>query len=430
MASAAILYDLTIIGAGPIGVLMALLAYYRAKRLGAHCRIAVMDKAPIALLNEPMRDGRTFALTPQTIDLLKELSLWEALAPQGCPIEHILITEGKAQEGTHYDDRLRHGPYGYIIESADLRQGLMDRLLETKDIHFFPNCALEGVFPGLFSHRLIFQDGTQHNTRLVVGADGRNSVVRDYFGMEARTFLYEQHALVCHFSHEYPHRGWAMESFFPTGPFATLPMLGTQKHPHLSGMVWSDAPETITRLKSISEKAFNEVLATKLETHRYGNARCVSHRWTYPLMGLVTPQMVSLRVALVGDAAHVIHPVAGQGLNLGIKDIDTLSVMVGYGLSLGLDPGLGEILTRYQRLRRLDVVGYLGITHGILELFKIKSAVMSSLRHEGLKALDKLSFLKKAIMDKGMGKQSDYGLSLERQALRDADLKQDSMEDF
>ncbi len=400
-------FDVTIIGGGAIGALFALsLVHDCSLKKTPPYKIALIDQTPLETLLNPETDGRTFALTTSAYDLLQKLDIWKNLASHASPILNILVTEGNRQDGLHYDHESVQRPFGYIVESSLLRKEIFLKLQNTKNVTFLTPFKLASLKKETSHVTLFLENGVTITTRLLVGADGKNSKVRDLLGFDVFHFPYPQHALVCHFSHTYPHRGWSIEAFYPEGPFAVLPLKGTQDAPHQSGLVWTSSPEEIKHLSTLDPKDFDAALSLKLDPHRYGTPHLVSRRWTYPLSAHVTPTFITERAVLLGDSAHGIHPVAGQGLNLGIRDVESLSSEVSKALSLGLDPGSLVFLENYQKSRRMDILSLLGITHGLIRLFSNSSRILRFLRENGLLMINSLPSLKRFFVSEAMGKSS------------------------
>ncbi len=399
-------FDITIIGGGAIGALFALsLVHDCHLKKTPPFKIALVDQTPLETLLNPNTDGRTFALTTAAFNLLQKLDIWKSLETQASPILNILVTEGDHQDGLHYDHQTTQKPFGYIVESSFLRKEIFLKLQDEQDITLLSPFRLASLKKEARHLTLFLEDGTTLITRLLVGADGKNSKVRDLLGIDVFHFPYPQHALVCHFAHTYPHRGWSIEAFYPEGPFAVLPLKGTSDHPHQSGLVWTSSPEEIKRLSTLDVPDFDQALSLKLDPHRYGSPHLLSKRWTYPLSAHVAPTFITERAVLLGDAAHGIHPVAGQGLNLGIRDIESLSSEISKALSLGLDPGSLLFLENFQKSRRLDILSLLGITHGLIRLFSNHSKILKFLRENGLLMINSLPSLKKFFVQEAMGKE-------------------------
>lgn len=398
-------FDVSIIGCGPIGALMALtLVHTCRQKQTVPVQIALLDQVPIDTLLNPENDGRTFACTFATFELLKKLDVWRFLEDAATPILDIFVGDGKDQTGVHYSHQTMGIPFGYIVESSHLRRAIFLKIMEFPEIKILCPSKLEDIESRPQNLKMFLADGQMFETRLLIGADGRESHVRSLAHLKAFDLPYTQQALVCHFAHTYPHRGWAIEAFYPEGPFAVLPLKGDTLNPHQSGLVWTDTPERIHDLASFPEEEFNHALSLKLDSDRYGKPFLLSKRWTYPLSALAVPNIVKPRIALLGDAAHGIHPVAGQGLNLGIRDIQTLSEEVSKALSCGLDPGSLTVLDVFQRSRRMDILSLLSVTHGLIKLFSNDSKILRRIRRAGLSFVDACPSLKKFFIIHAMGK--------------------------
>lgn len=399
------LYPITIVGAGPIGLLFSLLLnshLYKKKRTISP-PIIILEKASSKSLSSPMPDGRTVALSYRTVQLLKDLSLWSSLEKEAEPILDILVTEGLDHEGVHYDHKSIGEPFGYIVENYLLRKALYKAVTVQKNILLYTQTSLESLINKESSLSLTLSSNQTIETQVLIGADGRTSKVRTLQDFENYILPYSQKAIVCRVSHPFPHHGWALEAFFPEGPFATLPLKGTLEHPHQSGLVWCETIEKSSFLSSCSVEEFEAALSKKWNIDRYGPPTLLNERWTYPLSAMILPSFIKARTALIGDAAHGIHPVAGQGLNLGIKDVILLSEKISQAIHLGLDPGSSTLLKAYERGRRFDALSLFATTHGLLKLFGRKERSLSFLRRAGLRIVDHVPSLKRVLMYEAMG---------------------------
>ena len=398
-------FDVSIIGCGPIGALMALTVAHKCRQKQTPpIKIALLDQTPFETLLNPTNDGRTFACTFATHELLQKLGVWTFLEEVSTPILDIFVSDGKDQTGVHYSHQTLGTPFGYIVESSNLRRAIFSKIMDFPEINILCPSKLETIQTCASTLEMHLSEGRTLTTRLLIGADGRYSKVRTLSHLEAFELPYMQRALVCHFSHKYPHRGWAIEAFYPEGPFAVLPLKGDDLNPYQSGLVWTDTPQRIHELSELSEGDFNHALSLKLDLDRYGEPHLLSKRWVYPLSALSVPTIIKPRIALLGDAAHGIHPVAGQGLNLGIRDIETLSEGVSCALSCGLDPGSLIVLDPFQRARRMDILSLLSVTHGLIKLFSNDSKILRGLRRTGLSFVNSCPPLKKFFITHAMGK--------------------------
>jgi 2-octaprenyl-6-methoxyphenol hydroxylase len=244
-------------------------------------------------------------------------------------------------------------------------------------------------------------DGRLVRARLVAAADGQSSPLRRAFGIRSAERRYSQSAIVTTVRHERPHRGIAVEHFLPAGPFAILPMTGSR-----SSIVWTERAELTPRLMELSDAAFTAELAARFGDF-LGAVEPVGPRWAYPLALLLAQRYVAPRLALVGEAAHVIHPIAGQGLNLGIRDVAALAELVIDARRLGLDIGDDTVLRRYQQWRRFDALALVAVTDGLNWLFSNSITPARLTRDLGLAVVDRLSPLKRMLMRDAMGIAGD-----------------------
>jgi 2-octaprenyl-6-methoxyphenol hydroxylase len=243
--------------------------------------------------------------------------------------------------------------------------------------------------------------------RLVIAAEGRNSPLREAAGIPVTRLSYGQTGIVCAISHERPHRNVALEHFLPSGPFAALPMAPSADAeaggaPNVSAIVWTERTAIAERVLQMDDARFAQQIARRLGDH-LGEIRTVGRRWSYPLSAMLAHRYVDTRLALAGDAAHGIHPIAGQGLNLGFRDAISLSGLIIETVSAGGDPGSPEMLARYQRARRPDNLMMLAMTDGLDRLFSSDSRVLRLARDVGIAAVHRARPLKRLFMRQAMG---------------------------
>jgi 2-octaprenyl-6-methoxyphenol hydroxylase len=245
-------------------------------------------------------------------------------------------------------------------------------------------------------------DGPTISCRLVVAAEGRRSPLRDQAGIRVTHLPYGQTGIVCAIAHDLPHHGCALEHFLPAGPFAQLPMAGTQGAPNLSAIVWTERTPTAERLLRLDDAAFTRELARRMGDH-LGAIRLLGRRWSYPLSAMVVHRYIDTRLALAGDAAHGIHPIAGQGLNLGFRDIGALADLIIGAAQAGADVGAPALLARYQAQRRPDNMLMLAATDALDRLFSSDNPALRLARGLGIGAVHRLPKLKRVFMRRAMG---------------------------
>ncbi len=350
--------ELAVVGGGLSG--LALGTACAAAGVG----VAVIDREdPQKVLAAPY-DGRTTAVAYGSRRVLDGIGAWSALADNAEPIREIRVADGNSPLFLHYDHReLGNEPLGYILENRLLRQGLYARARALPSLRLLAPVAVERVEYAAEGARLSLSDGTTLRAELVAGCDGRNSPLRAAAGIKTFATAYDQTAIVCTVRHEAPHRGVAVEHFRAAGPFAILPMTGNR-----SSIVWTEHGADAPALLALDERRFTRELAKRFGDY-LGALELEGGRWSYPLSLLHAQRYTAPRLALVGDAAHVIHPIAGQGWNLGVRDIAALAELIVDAARLGLDLGNAGLLQRYERWRHFDVMTLIAVTDGLNQLF-------------------------------------------------------------
>ena len=350
--SEAPLHDVVVIGAGPAGLAAAL----------ALARLD-LDVALIASA-EPRGDARTTALLGGSVDLMVNLGVWPLIADHAEPLTGIRIVDDRggllrAPDVLFRAHEIGAEKFGVNVANAALVAGLWSRVRATPAIAVHLGQAVATIIAEGLDARLIFADETCLRARLVVGADGRNSIARMAAGIAAQTWSYPQSALVTAFEHDKSHAGISTEFHRAAGPLTTVPIRARAGHlasdpGWASSLVWVDQPDNVTRIQALDDLAF----LSELRAHLHGllgRLSGVTARATFPLSGLAAQSAAGNRIALVGEAAHVIPPIGAQGLNLGLRDAAALADCVSDGLAAGEETGGADMLARYQAARRLDV---------------------------------------------------------------------------
>jgi 2-octaprenyl-6-methoxyphenol hydroxylase len=396
-----------VIGAGPVGATLA------ATLAAAGLPTAVVDRAPLPPMELPEFDGRAYAIALTSQRLLAAAGIWARLPGPPQPILRIRVADGRpgappSRLRLDFDaDQVAEGePFGWMVEARALRVALNARLPALPNLHAFaPSEAVVTRSPEGAAIRL--GDGTLIRAKLVVGAEGRESPLRAAAGIPVTRWDYGQTGMVGAFAHERPHEGTALEMFLPNGPFAQLPLagpggFGTAELPYASAYVWSDRTTLARRFLAMDDARFGRELARRLGDH-LGAIRPIGRRWSYPLSALWAHRFTDQRLALVGDAAHGIHPIAGQGLNLGFRDVAALAECVIEAVGAGEDPGGGAVLARYQARARPDAMLMLGATHALEKLFGTDFGPVRLARRLGIAAVDRIPALKRAFAQRAMG---------------------------
>ncbi len=394
--------DVCIVGAGPVGGVLA------CRLAEAGLSVAVVDRAALPPMEHPAFDGRAYAIAAGSRPLLDEAGIWRELPLPAGPIEQIRVSDGVVGRPAspfflHFDHADLGGqPLGWMVEARSLRMALNARLHRggRLSVHAPAVAAVERSASGV---QVRLDTGAAFEARLVVAAEGRDSPLRRAAGITAARWAYRQAALVCAIAHERPHERIALEHFLPAGPFAQLPMADGEDGAHLSAIVWTEHRKTAPRLMSMDDAAFGAELQVRLGGH-LGRVRPVGRRWLYPLSAMYVHRMVSERLAVVGDAAHGIHPIAGQGLNLGLRDAIALAGLLIEAHREGDDLGSAALLGRYERGRRLDHVSMLLATDGLDRLFSTANPLVRLVRDVGLGGVQRMPALKRFFMSRATGK--------------------------
>jgi len=391
-------FDIAIIGAGPVGGALAC----RLAKSGK--QVLLVDQAALPPMEHPDFDGRAYAIAAGSRALLQAGGLWDALPYPPCPILDIRVTDGKPGHPAsplqlQFDhQQVGTDPFGWIIEARALRIAINRSVHADENILLLAPAQAE-VTRSETGVQLRLQDGRQYGAKLVIAADGRNSRLRAQAGIPVTRIPYRQSAVVCAISHEKPHDGVALEHFLPGGPFAQLPMSGSAETPNLSAIVFTDRHEVVERLKLLDERRFTAELAKRLGPH-LGAIKTIGRRWTYPLSAMHAARYTATRLALVGDSAHGIHPIAGQGLNLGLRDGLALAELI----DSAADPGAPEILAAYQAARRPANLTMLAATDLLDRLFSTNNPAIRLARDIGLATVNRMPRLKQRFMLAAMGK--------------------------
>jgi 2-octaprenyl-6-methoxyphenol hydroxylase len=403
--------EIAIVGGGMVGGTLA------AALAQAGLSVALVDKADPAALLEEAHDGRTVAIAHATHRLLQATGLWTRLVPHAEPILDIRVSDGPSLLFLHYDHReLGEDPLGYIVENRIVRRAIQARLAGLENLRFRAPADLAAHIVMPEGVALTLADGSEIMAALLIAADGSDSALRRAMGIASAQWNYGQTAIVCVMGHEKPHRGVAHERFLPAGPFAVLPMTDDPVHGHRSSIVWTEKSALVPAMLALSDAAFSHELY-----HRFGpwlgDVRVVGGRWSYPLRFAHAETYIKPRFALVGDAAHTMHPIAGQGLNIGLRDVAALAEVVVEAKRLGLDLGSPAVLERYQRWRRFDNQVLLSVTDSMNWLFSNDLGPVRLVRDLGMAAVNRMGPLKRLFMRHAMGVVGELPRLLRGEAL-------------
>ena len=363
--------------------------------------VTVIDPLPREQQLAAAFDGRTSAISDGSVRILRRLGAWAYIENEVQPIHDIRVVEQDKPGFVHYSDRDVGKPFGYIVENGLLRKALFMALEATPGITLLSPNKVTGFTeqPGSITAQLA--DGQTIAAPLLIAADGRFSGLRDQAGIPHRVIGYGQTAIVCVIEHELPHHGLALEKFYPAGPFATLPLKGNR-----SGIVWTESDADAPHYVALPDAEFNAELQRRVgdaATAVWGAVKATGKRFSYPLKLMHADAFYKGRLVLVGDAAHGIHPIAGQGVNLGYRDVAVLAELLINQRRLGLDLGSETLLAHYARWRRFDSFSMTASTDLLNRLFSNNLPGMSLLRRTGLRAVEHMPALKKIFMRHAMG---------------------------
>jgi 2-octaprenyl-6-methoxyphenol hydroxylase len=397
-----------IMGAGPVGGTLA------CRLAGAGVSVALIDQAALPPMENPAFDGRAYAIAAGSRTLLEDAGLWDVLDVSPNPIRDIRVSDGRvgrapSRLALHFDHREASddpNPFGWMVEARSLRKALNARFAVQPGLRLFApaRAVVERSETGALVR---LQDGTSIQCRLVIAAEGRNSPLREQAGIAVTRIPYHQTAIVCAIAHERPHHDVALEHFLPAGPFAALPMGSSVDAepggaPHVSAVVWTERTTDAAAFMALADQRFAREVERRLGSH-LGAVRAVGRRWSYPLSAMIVHRYVDTRLALAGDAAHGIHPIAGQGLNLGFRDGIALADLIIKAVRSGSDPGSATLLGQYQRTRQADNLTMFAMTDGLDRLFSTDRRIVRLGRDLGIEAVNRMGPIKRVFMRRAMG---------------------------
>jgi 2-octaprenyl-6-methoxyphenol hydroxylase len=393
--------ELLIAGGGLNGLLLGVAC------AGVGLPVAVIDREDPATMVSERFDGRTSAIAYGSRLVFDGIGLWSEIAQDAEPIREIRVADDNSPLFLHYDHRelvstpaeLR--PLGYIVENRVLRRALLERARTLPSLRLLAPRTVARMEASATSATLGLVDGERWQARLVVAADGARSPLRKAAGIGVVEWQYRQIGIVTTVQHARPHGGIAIEHFLPAGPFAILPMTGNR-----SSIVWTEQADLAPRILALPEAEFTAELRARFGDF-LGAVEPVGPRFSYRLGLMQADRYVDRRLALLGEAAHVIHPIAGQGLNIGIRDIAALAEAIVDARRLGLDIGDDSVLERYQRWRRADALLLAGVTDGLNRLFSNAVPPIRLARDFGLAIVNRLPPLKRLLMQHAMGTLGD-----------------------
>ncbi|MBK1634263.1 FAD-dependent monooxygenase [Rhodovulum adriaticum] len=393
--------DILIVGGGLNGPALAL-----ALAQGG-LSATVIDALPAAAQADDGFDGRAYALALASMRLLKALGIWSEVGMRSQPVHRIVASDGRAGEGPapffldFHHGEIEEGPMGYMLEDRYLRQAFQAAMQSAPDVTLMPGETVVAQAPDATGVTVTLASGKTLRGRVLVGCDGRKTGTGSRAGIRRTGWDYGQTALVCAIAHEHPHNGEAHQFFMPAGPLAILPLPGNR-----SSIVWSETHRNAAAIQALDDAGYLDALRPRFGDF-LGEIALEGKRFTYPLNLTLANAFVAPRLALLGDAAHGVHPIAGQGLNLGLRDVGALAQVLVEARRRGEDIGALDVLERYQTWRRFDTTVMAAGTDAVNKLFSNDNPVLRAGRDLGMGAVNALPGLRRRFIREAAGLTGD-----------------------
>lgn len=390
--------DILILGAGPAGLSLALAAV----RHGLSVR--VIDRITPQTLADTAFDGRASALASTSWQMLQNLGLGDRLWRDVCPIDRIAVSDGLRQGALDFDAGV--DGMGVMLPNSLLRAALYETASADDDIDLVMAASVTDRAVDAHRATVTLADGRTFTASLLVGAEGRVSPTRDLAGITLSQWSYRQRGIVTAVTLEKSHQNTAFEIFYPDGPLAVLPLNDDDDGRPMASIVWTVPEGKADAWTSLSDRAFGAAL-TRASGGFLGEMTPIAPRSSWPLTLCQASDMVAPRIALIGDSAHIIHPIAGQGLNLGLRDVAALADVLGEGARLGLDPGDLAQLQRYQNWRMLDNMMMAAATDVLNRLYGLPGGTPSLVRRVGMQLVGRTGLIRRLVVDEARGTSGD-----------------------
>lgn len=393
--------DLIIVGGGLNGPALALAAAQ------AGFTVTIIDSLPLDTRKRIDFDGRSYALAHASMRLLRGIGIWDSIAQNAQPMLEIKVTDGRAGEGPspwmmHFDHaEIEEGPMGYLVEDRHLRRAFLDAMAENDLITHLSGETVVAQTHDTAGATVTLASGSRITGRLLIGCDGRQSGTAERAGIKRTGWGYGQTAVVCAVSHKKPHGGIAHQFFMPGGPLAILPLTKNR-----SSIVWSETDAKATALLAMNDADFLDALRPAFGSF-LGQISLTGARFSYPLGLTLANSFIADRLALVGDAAHGVHPIAGQGLNAGLRDVAALADVLEQARARGEDIGGAQTLARYQEWRRFDTATLALATDTFNRLFSNDNPLLRAARDIGMGMVNAAPGLRRGFMRRAAGLTGD-----------------------
>lgn len=392
--------DLLILGGGLVGMTLALAAAKQG--MTSH----VIDRADPADLTAEGFDDRATAISTASWHLFRNIGIADGLEPFACDIASIAVTDQNKPGRLDFTPEPHEGTLGRMFPNRRLRLALFEAAKDEPLINWVSKAEVTERQRSDLGVAAILADGRKLKGRLMVAAEGRQSPTRDEAGITIAKWDYKHRAIIAGLTHSKPHDNVAWEIFYPAGPFALLPMNDDPAGTHRSSLVWTVSEADGAGVMKLSDRAFMAEVQKRMGGV-LGDVTSVGARSSFPLGFHHTAKITDTRLALIGDAGHGIHPIAGQGLNLGLRDVGALVEVLIEGARIGLDPGDPELLKRYETWRGLDSFMVALATDGLTRLFGVPGKTASAVRRLGMSAVQRTPVLKSFFMDEARGVSGD-----------------------
>lgn len=394
-------FDIIIGGGGSIGLVCALALAHQG------LSVLVLDKSEGVIKINHAFDGRNIALNSASVRLFEKLGIWQNLNHTAQPINDIIVSDGTLLEGAsdlflHFDaSHITQESFGYFVLNPDIHNALIKGAQAQTNITLKYDTQIIAIEYTENSVQITDNHHHVYEAKLLIGADGKHSFIRNHAGIDTHNTDYGQTAIVLAVSHQKPHHGIAQEFFLPSGPFAILPLMGNQ-----ASLVWVEKHAMAQALLNAPDDVFKYELERRFGDY-LGGLEITSQKFSYPLALQIAKNITTHRTILIGDAAHSIHPISGQGFNLGVRDIAYLSDIVQYHHNAGLDIGSDLALNAYKNHRQKDIELLGNVTGGLNWLFSNDNCILQQSRRLGLGIVQKIpafkNFFGKAASDGSIG---------------------------